>query len=82
MNTTTHLATVDPALLYMAGAALLFGLMMASAKNFLGKLNSLAVLAVMAWMFHAHELGRLPVVIAYAVVSSIVLLGTTRRARA
>lgn len=85
MNTTDLLANIDPNIVRMVAAALVFGLAMAAARNFVGKVNGLAIGAVFAWMFYTHNLHALYNVVAYAVVSSALLLifgGGKRRARA
>lgn len=76
------LTNLDPNLIKMAAAALIFGLIMASARNFAGKLNGLVFLAAGAWIFYTHDLHYLYAVMAYGAVSSVLLLSATRRAHA
>jgi hypothetical protein len=82
MNTTDMLTNLDPNLVRIAAAALVVGLVMAAARGFLGKLNGIALIAAMAWIVHTNTWHLLYAAMAYGAISSFLLLGSTRRARA
>lgn len=82
-TTVTDLFTkFDPNLIHLAAAALVVGLVMASARSFLGRLNGVVLIAGLAGIVHTQNWPLLYGVMVYGAVSSVLLLGDTRRARA
>lgn len=75
-----NLAHMDPSIIRMALAAIVFGLAVGTARNFLGKLAGLALGVALAWMFFTHNLQYLYPVLGVGAIVSFVLRGT-RRAR-